>query len=195
MRIGLLGGSFDPPHRGHLHVSQVAINTLGLDAVWWLVSPGNPLKSHMPKPLSERVEMAKLLAAHPKIKVSSLEERLGTRYTVDTLAKLRERYRQKRTIWIMGADNLAEFHRWRRWREIMSQTPVAIMDRPGWRYKALASPAARTFARYRLDAARARLLPLLNPPAWCMLAMPMANISSTAIRTDADLAAFGFTEI
>lgn len=182
-RIGLLGGSFNPPHRAHLAISEAALARLGLDQVWWLVSPGNPLKSHDElAPLSERVALCRRLAADPRIKVTALEARLGNAATVVTLSFLARRYRDVRFVWIMGGDNLAGFHRWTRWRQIAGLMPILVADRPEWRLAALASPAAQALARFRLDDRRARLLPLADPPAWVYLTLPLSPESSSKIR-------------
>jgi len=131
MRIGLFGGTFNPPHEGHRLASLIALKRLKLDAVWWLVTPGNPLKENagLP-PLHERIEAARALADHPRIIVTGLEAQIGTRYTFDTIDHLTRRCAGVRFAWIMGADNLASFHRWQRWREIAALTPIAVIDRP-----------------------------------------------------------------
>ena len=142
-RVGLLGGSFNPPHDGHRQISLEAMQRLGLDRVWWLVSPGNPLKSHAElESLESRLRQARSVADHPRIAVTGLETLLGTAYTAETLAYLRRRRPDLHLVWLMGADNLAGFDRWRHWRRIMALMPVAIIDRPGWRLPALAAPAA-----------------------------------------------------
>jgi nicotinate-nucleotide adenylyltransferase len=181
-RIGLFGGSFDPPHRGHMLVSRMAIQRLGLDQLWWLVTPGNPLKHHAPGSLLRRVETARALADHPKIRVTAIEAALGTRYTADTLARLAERLPGVDLVWVMGADNLYEFHRWRHWRRIAGLMPIAVYDRPGSTFSAIASPAAQALAPYRIDEADAALLPGLATPAWTFLHGPRVTLSSTALR-------------
>jgi nicotinate-nucleotide adenylyltransferase len=130
LTIGLLGGSFDPPHSGHLYVSLTALRTLKLDYVWWLVSPGNPLKK-APTPLPQRLAAARKLARHPRIIVSDIERPLGTRYTIDTVAALQRRFPKIRFVWLMGSDNLATFHLWRNWEEIALRLPLAVVQRPG----------------------------------------------------------------
>ena len=133
LRIGLYGGSFNPPHAGHRHVSLLALKRLRLDRIWWIVTPGNPLKD--PGELATtaaRVAEARRLASHPHIDVTSFEEEIGARYTIDTLAFLRRRFPNVHFVWIMGADNLATFHRWRGWRSIAQLMPIAVIDRPGW---------------------------------------------------------------
>jgi nicotinate-nucleotide adenylyltransferase len=182
-RIGLFGGSFNPPHRGHLHVSLVALRRLRLDAVWWLVTPGNPLKDTSGlAPLAQRVKASVALEQHPRIQVTALESRLGTRFTADTLGALTRRFPAIAFVWIMGGDNLATFHRWRDWRGIFRMMPIAVVARPGTAMRALASPAARTFAAFRVDASDASLLPHLTAPAWAYLDDRLEQSSSTELR-------------
>ncbi|MBT8408797.1 MAG: nicotinate-nucleotide adenylyltransferase, partial [Alphaproteobacteria bacterium] len=145
MRIGLLGGSFDPAHEGHALITRQALKRFGLDEVWWLVTPGNPLKTRGPAPLDHRMAHARAVMDHPRVWVTDLEARLGTRYTFATLAELMTLYPGVRFVWLMGADNLATFHKWENWREIMALVPVAVMARPGQRISARLSPAARMF--------------------------------------------------
>ncbi|MFY0635458.1 MAG: nicotinate-nucleotide adenylyltransferase [Vannielia sp.] len=180
--VGLLGGSFDPAHEGHLHVTLEALKRFGLDQVWWLVSPGNPLKARGPAPLQDRIAEAGALAAHPRITVTGIEARMGTRYTAQTLARLQALYPRVRFTWLMGADNLAQFHLWDRWEDIMGTVPVGVIARPGQRLSARMSKAAERFARFRLPAAASHLLPHAAPPAWCFINIPMSHQSSTAIR-------------
>ncbi len=180
--IGLLGGSFDPPHAGHAHITRQALVRFGLDRVWWLVSPGNLLKSRGPAPLTRRIEAARRVITHPDVYVSDLEARLGTRATADTLAALTTARPGVRFVWLMGADNLAQFHLWQDWRKIMSMVPVGVLARPGQRISARMSPAARIFAQSRLPGNASRLLPRLEPPTWCFVNVPMHALSSTEIR-------------
>jgi nicotinate-nucleotide adenylyltransferase len=183
-RIGLMGGTFDPPHGAHLANSKLVLRRLGLDRLWWLVTPGNPLKSHSTlAPLAERLEASRRFARHPAIEVTAFEESLGTAYTAETLMFLKTRFPGVHFVWIMGGDNLAGFHRWRHWRRIVDTFPIAIIDRPAWRLKALASPAARTLAPYRLPDDRAALLANREPPAWVYLSNKLLPHSSTAIRS------------
>ena len=185
-RIGLLGGSFNPPHAAHRMISQIALKRLGLDAVWWIVSPGNPLKSRQGEaPLGDRVAWARAMAADARIVVTDFEQGLPTPYTASTLAFLRLRRPGVQFVWLMGADNLASFHRWRDWKSIFRLMPIAVIDRPGWHLKALASPAARTFAAARLPEARAAQLGAGPLPAWTLLSGPLSNLSSTALRLKA----------
>ncbi|HEU0221261.1 MAG TPA: nicotinate-nucleotide adenylyltransferase [Paracoccaceae bacterium] len=182
MRIGLYGGSFNPPHAGHRHVSQMALKRLGLDRVWWLVSPGNPLKQEGPAPLARRLAACRALCAHPRVEISDLEARLGTRFTAETLARLRRLYPGVRFVWLMGADNLAQFHRWESWDWIMETVPIGVLARPGGQLAAGLSPAARRYARFRVRGPMASRLPFARPPAWTLLTGPMLAISSTDLR-------------
>lgn len=182
-RIGLFGGSFDPPHAGHLMVSRAALRRLKLDQLWWLVTPGNPLKEHAPGALARRVEAARAMAAgEPRIRVTAIEAALGTRYTAKTLSILKARRPGARFVWIMGADNLRQFHRWRQWREIAGMMPIAVYDRPGSTFTAGTAPAASALARFRVSEADAAGLALRPPPAWTVLHGHRTAISSTAIR-------------
>jgi nicotinate-nucleotide adenylyltransferase len=183
MRIGLLGGSFNPAHRGHRHISVAAMERLGLDRVWWVVTPGNPLKSNGDLAgMDERARLARRVAAHPRIVVTDFEAALPSRFTADTVAFLEKRLPAAHFVWIMGGDNLVQFHRWRDWRRIVALMPVAVVDRPGMRHKALASPAARRFAKARIRENRARALATMRPPAWIYLTIRLTTASSTAIR-------------
>jgi nicotinate-nucleotide adenylyltransferase len=183
MRVGLLGGSFNPPHVAHRAISLFAIKRLKLDRVWWLVTPGNPLKEHGALPdLDERCEAARAMANDPRIDVSCLEAVIGTRYTVDTITYLRRRASGLRFVWIMGADNLAQFHRWQNWRRIASEVPIAVIDRPPQSFRALAAPAAQALARYRLPENQAGRLADQRAPAWVFLTGLKLNLSSTGLR-------------
>ena len=180
MKIGLFGGSFNPPHAAHRAASLMAMKRLGLDRVWWLVSPGNPLKdtSALP-PLADRVAAAQTLAAHPRIDVTGLEAAIGTRYSFDTLQWLRRRFPAVHFVWIMGADNLATFHHWQNWRGIADLVPIAVIDRTG---AIGAGPFAGRFWRYRLPEAQSRRLAVREPPAWVFLRGLKSPVSSTALR-------------
>jgi nicotinate-nucleotide adenylyltransferase len=183
MRIGLLGGSFNPPHDAHRAISQFAIKRLKLDRVWWLVTPGNPLKNYGGlHDLDQRIEAARQIADDPRIDVSCLESVIGTRYTVDTVTYLRRRASGLRFVWIMGADNLAQFHRWQNWRRIASEVPIAVIDRPPQSFRALAAPAAQALARYRLPENQAGRLADQRAPAWVFLTGMKLNLSSTGLR-------------
>ena len=185
-RIGLLGGSFNPPHAGHLLISQIALRRLGLDCIWWIVSPGNPLKSrHELAPLDERLAQCRSVARDSRIVVTAFERDFSSHYTVATLAFLRRRHPSVNFVWVMGADCLAEFHRWWQWREIFALLPVAVVDRPGHRLKALSGLAARALAHQRWSETRALKLAGAAPPAWMMLTGPLSPLSSTAVRAAA----------
>lgn len=178
MVVGLLGGSFDPAHEGHVQLTRAALARIGLDRVWWLVSPGNPLKARAPAPLAARMAHARALMEDPRVTITDLEARLGTRATVDTLRKLQALYPGVTFVWLMGADNLVQFHRWARWREILARVPIAVMARPGAGLSARLSVTARAF-----KTAQTRPESLLRkPPAWCFINMPLNDASSTAIR-------------
>lgn len=182
-RIGLMGGTFNPPHEGHLVCALAALNRLRLDQLWWMVTPGNPLKSGEGLPsLAARMEASRSLAPDPRIKVTGFEAALGSPYTYTTVRFVTRRLPGVRFVWVMGADNLAGFHRWQRWRDIAFLVPIAIVDRPGWRLKALASPAGGQLARFRVPESRAAQLPDMAPPAWTFLSTRLSETSSTALR-------------
>ena len=182
-RVGLMGGSFNPPHAGPLLAAEVALQRLGLDELWWIVTPGNPLKSHGAlRPLPERMAAVRALARHPRMHVTSFEAALGSPYTAVTLQFLKRRYPAIRFVWVMGADNLSTFHRWQDWRGIAAAMPMAVIDRPGYRLNALASKAAKHLERSRVPEAEAGALALKSPPAWVFLTNPLAHHSSTVIR-------------
>lgn len=185
LRVGLLGGSFNPAHEGHRYISLEAMKRLGLDQVWWLVSPQNPLKAAAGMaPLKERVAGAAAVARHPCIRVLPLETRLHTRYTADTLRRL-ALWRDHRFVWLMGADNLAQLPRWRHWRAIFAACPVAVFERHPYSYRALAGSAARDLAGARLPEARAAALLDAELPAWVFVRLRPHPASATAIRTRA----------
>lgn len=183
MKIGLFGGSFNPPHDAHRAASLLALKKLGLDRVWWLVTPGNPLKNNtrLP-PLDERLAAARKLAAHPKIDVTGIEAELGTKYTFDTVTRLRQRRPGVDFVFIVGADNLAHFHRWEHWRALLRTVPLAVVDRPEYQLSSLAAPAAVAFASARVAEGRAKSLARQRPPAWTFLRGLKSELSSTALR-------------
>ena len=183
LRVGLFGGSFNPPHEAHRAASLFAMRRLGLDRVWWLVTPGNPLKDadRLPR-LEQRLAAARSLADHPRIDVTDLEATLGTRYSVDTLRMLKRRYPLVRFVWLMGADNLVNFHRWKNWRAIAALVPIAVVDRGLVALGAHGARAPRALARYRLPEHAARTLPGHRPPAWVILHGLKLALSSTALR-------------
>lgn len=182
-RIGLLGGSFNPPHAAHRQISRIALQRLKLDRVWWIVTPGNPLKAGGDlAPQAERIAACRAVAQDARIVVTGFEAALGSAFTAATLSFLRTRYPRTRFVWIMGADGLPQFHRWGQWRDIFRTVPVAVIDRPGWHLRAMSSKAAGTFARARVPAWRAARLADATPPAWTFLTGPLTNLSSTEIR-------------
>lgn len=178
MVIGLFGGSFDPAHEGHVHLTHEAIKRLGLDRVWWLVTPGNPLKVHQPAPLVDRMARARAVMRDPRVVITNLEARLKTRATVDTIEELQRIYPDVQFVWLMGADNLVQFHKWERWRDILRAVPVGVFARPGSGVAARLSVAARAFRVNRV--ARGERLRLA--PSWCFVNMPLNAASSSAIR-------------
>lgn len=180
--IGLLGGSFDPAHAGHVHISREALKRFGLTRLWWLVSPGNPIKPRGPAPLADRMARARAVMQHPRVCVTDIEAHLGTRYTAQTVQRLQARYPGVRFVWLMGADNLAQLHRWQDWRQIMASVPVGVLARPGDRISARMSPAARLFAPARIAGRASHLLGRAEAPAWCFVNVPMVTQSSSAIR-------------
>ncbi len=183
MRIGLFGGTFDPPHAAHRAACLLAMRRLGLDRVWWLVTPGNPLKDTAGlAPLAERVAAAHLLAHHPRIDVTDLEADLGSTYTFVTLRYLVRRCPGVRFVWIMGADNLRHFHRWQRWRDIATLVPIAVIDRLGPSLYSAAGVAGHALGFARLPEAAAKSLPNRKPPAWLYLHGLKSPLSSTALR-------------
>lgn len=182
-RIGLLGGSFNPAHDGHRHVSLEALKRLGLDEIWWLVAPQNPLKPVAGMaPFAARLAAAKAFARHPRIYVLGLEDELRTRYTADTIAALQRLYPRQSFVWLMGADNLAQIRHWNRWRSIFARVPIAVLARPTYCLRALAELAAKRFARARIFPP-ARRLAATAPPAWVFLPVKLDPTSATAIRS------------
>ena len=184
MVIGLLGGSFDPAHEGHAHITREAMKWMGLDQVWWLVSPGNPLKARQPAPMVDRMARARQVIRHPRVKITALEAALGTRATADTVDRLRKIYPGVTFVWLMGADNLVQFHRWERWRDILRSVAVGVLARPGAGVAARMSVAARAFRVHR--AARGETLRGHQPPVWAFVNVPMNDASSTKIRAKGD---------
>jgi nicotinate-nucleotide adenylyltransferase len=182
-RIGLFGGSFNPAHRGHYAVALFALHRLRLDWVWWLVAPQNPLKDARDySDYQERLAKAQKIARHPRFIVTDIERTLGTITTAATLSALEFVLEQGRFVWIMGADSFANLHLWNNWTEIPARMPLAVLARPGFSIRALESPAALRYARYRLAISDAPLLADLRPPAWVFIPMPLRPESSTAIR-------------
>ena len=187
MKVGLFGGSFNPAHQGHRRASLTVLRRCGLHEIWWLVTPGNPLKDHSDlAPLEARVIKASAVADHPAIRVTAFERAAGLRYSADTIRYLGERRPDVHFVWMMGADNLASFHKWQEWRSIMQRVPVAIVDRPGDRLAASSSPAAQAFARFRIDERALKSLATRDRPAWAFIRCPLDPTSSTQLRNADD---------
>jgi nicotinate-nucleotide adenylyltransferase len=183
MQIGLFGGSFNPPHAGHALVAEIALRRLALDQLWWIVTPGNPLKSARElAPLSERLRRSEEIIKDPRIKVTAFEASYHVRYTADALALVKTRNPGVDFVWIMGADNLRDFHRWQRWRKIVMTFPIAVIDRPGSTLSFLSSVVAKTFDYARIDEGDAPLLARMKAPAWTFVHGPRSSLSSTALR-------------
>ncbi len=182
-RIGLYGGSFNPPHAGHRHIAVAALNRLRLDAIWWLVTPGNPLKDNGDLiGADERMRDAAALASHPRMHVTGMESVLNIRYTADLAERMGERLPHIRFVWIMGSDNLANFHKWDRWRDIAAKLPMLVINRPGSLTAQLNAPAAKALSAYRIGIGAAPVLSGCQPPAWSYFVCPRADVSSTDIR-------------
>jgi len=180
--VGLLGGSFDPAHEGHVHITKAALARFGLDRVWWVVSPGNPMKSRGPAPMLDRLEAAREILHHPRVDITNIEAQIGTRYTAQTIQALQVLYPDVRFVWLMGADNLAQFHLWQDWQDIFARVPVGVIARPGDRISARMSRAARMYRENRLIGRAAFLLGQAEAPCWSFVNLPMSQSSSTAIR-------------
>jgi nicotinate-nucleotide adenylyltransferase len=183
MRIGLLGGSFNPPHEGHALITRLALRRLALDRVWWLVTPGNPLKSLTGlAALNARIEAARQLDVGPRVVVTDIEAQINSRFTYGTLRWLKRRAPGVHFVWIMGADNLGQFHLWRHWRSIADLVPIVVVDRPGSTLKAVSSPAGAALARWRAPERDATRFATMRPPALLFLHGPRSSLSSTALR-------------
>lgn len=181
--VGLFGGSFNPPHAGHALVAEIALRRLALQQLWWIVTPGNPLKAgRQLAPLGDRLARSEAIATDPRVKVTAFEAAHRLRYTADTLALVKARNPGVDFVWIMGADNLRDFHRWQRWREIATTFPIAVIDRPGATLSYLSSIMAKTFDYARVDEDDAPALARKRPPAWTFIHGPRSSLSSTAIR-------------
>lgn len=192
-KIGLLGGSFNPAHAGHFQISETALRSLGLDQIWWLVSPQNPLKSDKDMAdFDDRIASAKKAARSPKIVISDFEKRLGQTFTANTIKALKHKYPRHDFVWLMGADNLVQIPKWHRWRDIFAQIPVAVFDRPGFTYRALSSKAAQIFAASRvfMPASGRPALDFAgqNAPKWIFIPHTKYKMSSTSIRNSCDIA-------
>ena len=181
--IGILGGSFDPAHGGHVGLTRVALRRFGLDGVWWLVSPGNPLKPNGPAPMDQRIIQARAIMDHPRVTITDIEARLGTRYTADTLRALMQRYPHVNFVWLMGADNLHQFDQWRDWRWIMEHVPIGVLARLGSRLAPLSARAARIYSSARVPARASQNLGRGDAPRWCYINMPLSDLSSSALRS------------
>ena len=183
LAVGLFGGSFNPPHAGHALVAEIALRRLALDQLWWIVTPGNPLKSgNELAPLAERLMLSEQTAQNPRIKVTAFEAAHNVRYTADTLALVRARNPGVDFVWVMGADSLRDFHRWQRWRKIVMTFPIAVIDRPGSTLSFLSSMVAKTFDYARVDEIDAPRLARMKAPAWTFIHGPRSSLSSSAIR-------------
>lgn len=183
MAVGLFGGSFNPPHAGHALVSEIALRRMRLDQIWWIVSPGNPLKDKRDlAPLSQRIRLCERMNADRRVRVTAFEAAHHIRYTADTLALVKSRNPGVDFVWIMGADSLRDFHRWQRWREIALTFPIAVVDRPGATLSFLSSVMAKTFDHARVDERDASLLARMTAPAWTFIHGPRSSLSSTSIR-------------
>jgi nicotinate-nucleotide adenylyltransferase len=182
-RIGILGGSFNPAHRGHLHVSKQALDLMYLDEVWWMVSPQNPLKS--PNGMADfgvRIESAQIMARDSRIRVTDIEADLGTTYTAETLRKLKEIYFKANFVWLMGADNLIQISKWKDWKDIFRAVPIAVFTRPTYTSRALAGFAAKRFSRYKIGVGQVNKLSVMQAPAWSFLNIKPDPISATRVR-------------
>ena len=181
--VGLFGGSFNPPHEGHVHVSEQALRRLNLAQIWWLVTPGNPLKNNSNlASLEDRIAACEAINTDPRIKVTGCELNLPTSYTADTLAHIVDRNPRVRFVWVMGADNLGQFHKWERWRDIADLMPLAVVDRPGSTLALHSAMAAQSLRHARIDEADSQSLADYRAPAWVFLHGPRNSLSSTAIR-------------
>ena len=182
LTIGLLGGSFDPPHEGHVHITKLALKFFNLSKIWWLVCPENPIKSVTPSDVNSRFLASKKIMKHPSVVITDLERKFKTKYTFQTLIKLKKLYPSTKFVWLMGADNLINLHHWKNWDWIMKNIPIGVMARPRDQIKAGLSPAAIRFSKYRLPREKSLLLPYLSPPVWTLVTGSMKNISSTKLR-------------
>jgi len=182
-KVGLYGGSFNPPHRGHKYLAEWALKRFQLDQIWWMVTPGNPLKeTDTLQPLDERIALSQAIVHNPRIHITAFEAGFRTGYSAQTVALVRQYRPQIHFVWLMGADNLANFHLWQNWRNLASMVSLGVVDRPSASLTALASPAARALSRFRVNESHAGRLALMPPPAWCFIHGPRLNVSSTALR-------------
>lgn len=187
MAVGLFGGSFNPPHEGHVLVADIALRRLRLDQLWWMVTPGNPLKDHRQlAPLAERLRFSEAITPDPRIKVTAFEKTIGQNYTARTLEIVRARNPGVHFVWIMGADSLQGFHRWQNWQRIARTFPIAVVDRPGSTLAFLSSMMAKTFDHARVDEEDAGALAYRRAPAWTFIHGPRSLLSSSALRHRAE---------
>ena len=183
LSIGLLGGSFNPAHQGHMHVAETAMRAIGLDWVWWLPARGNPLKADHGEYDARYRSAAAFADRRPRMRVSDIERRMGLTYSIDTIAVLQAAAMSARFVWLMGADSLANFHLWKRWEDIARTVPIAVVARPGFERAALSAPFVQRFAADRLRASDAKALPFATTPAWIYLPAPLNSLSSTELRS------------
>ena len=181
-RIGLLGGSFDPAHEGHVHITKEALKRFKLDQVWWLISPKNPLKAKNPNTVSQRIKEAKLLFSHPRVVITDLEIQLTTQYTSDTILKLKKLYPGVSFVWLMGADNIPSFNLWKNWKKIMREVPIGVVDRPGSNYATRKNKMTESFKGEKIPGTHSKLLAFTEPPAWCYISTSLNHTSSSQIR-------------
>ena len=181
-KIGLFGGSFDPPHLGHVHFSLQAIRQFNLDKVIWLISPRNPLKNMAPAPIQIRLRHAQKISHNPNIIISKVETEIGAQYSWETLDFFSLKYPKTKFVWLMGSNNLAQFHLWKNWRWIIEHFPIGVLARPQFRQTGLNSKVARIYKSYKLPANEGRLLPYCASPRWCFSNMPLMKVSSSEIR-------------
>ena len=183
MAVGLFGGSFNPPHAGHVLLAEIALRRLRLDQLWWIVTPGNPLKSHKElMPLNDRLAACEAITEDPRIKVTAFEAAHQIRYTADTLALVKRKNPDVNFVWLMGADGLKNFHLWQRWQKIALTFPIAVIDRPGSTLSYMSSTLAKTFDYARTDEEDAPRLARMKAPAWTFIHGPRSSLSSSAIR-------------
>ena len=181
-KIGLLGGSFDPAHEGHVNITKEAIKQFNLDKVWWLISPGNPLKKKKPEDMLDRKKRATLLLSNPFISITDLEFQINTKYTYETVLEIKRLYKGVSFVWLMGADNLEKFNLWRNWKVIVSEVPIGIINRPGRNYFTRKNIMTESLKPYRLATSYSQLLAVKKPPIWCFITAPLNHISSTQVR-------------
>ena len=182
--IGLLGGSFNPAHQGHVHITLTALKCFKLDEIWWIISPGNPLKGNGPAPMKKRINEAKRIMNHPRVRIMDVETQLSSSYTSSTLAHLISSYPRNQFVWLMGADNLQQLDKWQNWRSIMNKVPIGILARPSSELAPLRARAARIYRSSRIPNQRSRRLALSATPSWCFAVFPMSHLSSTKLRND-----------